>query len=77
MKTHVAYCSACNREVEVMLPPNHVPGIHPGAHDAEACICLAHGEHCTGSFCPLFSVPPDEMAEALARHRAGHAGDST
>lgn len=77
MKTHVAYCSACNREVEVMVPADYVQGAHPTAHDAEACICMAYGEHCTGSLCPLFAVPPDEMAEALARHRAGNGGEST
>ena len=77
MKTHVAYCSACNREVEVMLPADHEAEKQPGAHDAQACICMAYGEHCTGSLCPLFAVPPEEMAEALARHRAGEAGEST
>lgn len=71
MRTQVAYCSACSREVEVLVPADYVPGSHPTAHDAEACICLAYGTACTGTLCPLFSTPTEEMAEAYRNYREG------
>lgn len=65
MDRHFAYCSACDRQVEVVVRPGFVP--EPGkAIPAGALICLAHGESCTGALCPLIGVPPDDVADALA-----------
>ena len=64
MDTHFAYCSACDRQVEVALKPGYVP--EPGQPvPAEAMVCLAHGDTCTGALCPLFGVPSEDMGIAL------------
>lgn len=66
METHLAYCSACDREVEVALRPDYVP--EPGEPiPTDAMVCLAHGDTCTGVLCPLFGVPPERMKESLDR----------
>lgn len=66
METHAAYCSACDREVQVSLAPGYQPV--PGEPiPAEAMVCLAHGDTCTGALCPLFGVPPERMKENLDR----------
>jgi hypothetical protein len=61
MNIHMAYCSACDRQVRVTLKP--------GASDddprPEDLVCLDHGEVCTGNLCPLFLVPPPEMKDRL------------
>jgi hypothetical protein len=69
METHLAYCSACDREVRVALAPDYEP--EPGKPiPPEAMVCLDHGEVCTGALCPLFGVPPKEMKEKLERSGA-------
>lgn len=64
METHLAYCSACDREVEVAFKPGFTP--EPGKPiPADAVICLAHGTTCTGALCPLFGLPPEQMRKNL------------
>jgi hypothetical protein len=64
METHLAYCSACDRDVEVALKPGYEP--EPGEPiPADAMVCLAYGETCTGALCPLFGVPPKQMKDTL------------
>jgi len=63
MKTQKAYCSACDRQVEVVIPENLPEGTLPSAHDPSACVCLEYGSSCTGSLCPLFEVPTGRMEE--------------
>lgn len=66
METHLAYCSACDREVKVTLKPGYTP--EPGEPiSQDAMVCLAHGDSCTGALCPLFGVPPKQMKENLDR----------
>lgn len=66
MKTHRAYCSACDREVEVMLDPAYT--LEAGEPiPPEAMLCLDHGEVCTGALCPLFGIPPRQLKENLDR----------
>ncbi len=67
MRTQLAYCSACDRQVEVLVPDDLPEGTLPTAHDPSVCICLAYGVSCTGSMCPLFEVPTEQMAENLRR----------
>ena len=71
MKVHMAYCSACDRQVRVTLKP--------GADDAdpqpEDLICMDHGTVCTGSLCPLFLVPGPEMKERLDQILEEEGGD--
>ncbi len=61
----LAYCSACDRNVPVVLRApverDHVP--RPA--DASRLVCLDYGVRCTGSLCPLFSV------DRRARRREG------
>ena len=60
-----AYCSACDRNVRVVLPPG---GGDLDSHlDVSELVCLEHGETCTGEMCPLFGVPSDQMRENLKR----------
>lgn len=64
MEKHFAYCSACDRQVEVTLRPGYTPV--PGVPvPADAMVCLAHGDTCTGALCPLFGVPPESMGRKL------------
>jgi hypothetical protein len=66
METHLAYCSACDREVEVALKPGYTPEAGQPI-PAEQMVCLAHGTTCTGALCPLFGLPPETMKETLDR----------
>jgi hypothetical protein len=67
MKTQKAFCSACDRQVEVVIPDDLPEGTLPSAHDPSSCICLEFGETCTGSLCPLFEVPTGQMEENYKR----------
>ncbi|HSM05051.1 MAG TPA: hypothetical protein VK858_10505 [Longimicrobiales bacterium] len=56
---HMAYCAGCDRQVRVVVNPKVVAaGREPTTEDL---ICLEHGEACTGSLCPVFGVPPEDM----------------
>jgi len=63
----MAYCSACDRQVEVVVTEDLPEGSLPSAHDPASCICLEFGESCTGSLCPLFDVPTGQMEENYRR----------
>jgi len=60
MRATTAFCSACDRDVRVILP--EVP-----PHDAQApvsdaeIVCLEVGERCTGALCPVGAVSPTVM----------------
>jgi hypothetical protein len=60
MEARVIYCSACDRNVEVVLRQD--------GELAEAA-CLDIGERCTGTTCPLGAVPPDEVRARPERIR--------
>lgn len=57
------YCSGCDRNVraELIHPPD--PAL---ATDPSAFVCLECGDHCSGSFCPVTTVPTQEMKLRLA-----------
>jgi len=67
VRTQKAFCSACDRQVEVVVPEDLPEGSLPSAHDPSSCICLEYGESCTGSLCPLFDVPTGQMEENYRR----------
>ena len=67
MRTQKAFCSACDRQVEVVVPEDLPEGSLPSAHDPASCICLEFGESCTGSLCPLFEVPTGQMEDNYRR----------
>jgi len=79
VKTQKAFCSACDRQVEVVVPEDLPEGSLPSAHDPSSCICLEFGESCTGSLCPLFDVPTGQMEENYRKIvkdiRAGRSGN--
>ena len=69
MDKHWAYCSACDRQVEVTVDPTG--GVDPVTGDpVEALVCLEVGHTCTGALCPITDATPEEMREALVRLRA-------
>lgn len=64
MDRHWAYCSACDRQVEVVV--RRAARIDPSTGEpANEVICLEAGETCTGALCPLTEIPPSEMRAAL------------
>ncbi|MDP2470987.1 MAG: hypothetical protein Q8W45_04230 [Candidatus Palauibacterales bacterium] len=68
MERHWAYCSACDRQVEVVLKP--VGQTDPATGRPAEIICLEVGHTCTGALCPITDVPPERMREALENIRA-------
>ncbi|MGH7476203.1 MAG: hypothetical protein ACRELD_07930 [Longimicrobiales bacterium] len=66
MPERVAYCSACDRLVPVVIKPDAQPHPRPAIQDAEDLICLDYGSRCTGALCPLFSTEED-LAPSAAR----------
>ena len=64
MDKHLAYCSACDRQVEVVV--NRGARTNPTTGEPEdEIVCLEMGESCTGSMCPMCDVPADEMTRSL------------
>jgi hypothetical protein len=59
-EVRMAYCSACDREVRLKVPPDTRADEDGGSY-AEAYhlkgICLDVGEDCTGAFCPFGDQP--------------------
>ncbi|MHC4911142.1 MAG: hypothetical protein ACYTF9_15655 [Planctomycetota bacterium] len=64
-EVRVAYCSACDREVRLQVPPDApaeeastegTGGSYAEAHHLKG-ICLDVGEDCTGAFCPFGDQP--------------------
>lgn len=60
MKTQLAYCSACDREVRVLLTDAPEQDAQAAIPDAEV-VCLEIGRLCTGSMCPIGAVSPSAM----------------
>ncbi|HEY8483951.1 MAG TPA: hypothetical protein VIL13_05015 [Longimicrobiales bacterium] len=72
METRAAFCSACDRNVPVIL-------VHPSRHNRERdaeqeIVCLDYGVRCTGALCPVMYTLPDERA--LDPHRQGRIDPS-
>ena len=67
MKVQMAYCSACDRDVQIAFP------VQPVVADGQAnvldgdVVCLEIGSKCTGAMCPVGAVPPTVMAVRLVR----------
>jgi hypothetical protein len=68
MKTQMAYCSACDRDVRIQITGTD-------AHDAQApmpdteIVCLEIGDRCTGNLCPVGGI--SQTAMRVRRVRAG------
>lgn len=65
METRIAYCSACDQDVELVLADgNEADGADA---DLSEAVCMEVGRHCTGSTCPIAAVPPQEMRVRIQR----------
>lgn len=66
METHIIYCSACDRDVQVVFNVTPEPPETGGAEVDPSGICIDYCTHqCTGSSCALFDIPSSRMAERL------------
>jgi hypothetical protein len=63
METHLAYCSALDREVRVFLRPVLYDETDPAVTQTPGIICIDHAEDCLGICCPLFDVPVDSLLQ--------------
>jgi hypothetical protein len=66
MKTQTAYCSACDRDVQVIMPEEPVHDAQAPVADAEI-VCLEIGDRCTGHLCPIGAVSSTTMMVRLVR----------
>lgn len=67
MKNAQIFCSACDRQVRVMLSEKPTHDSHAMLHDEEV-VCLEIGDQCTGRLCPIGAAAPHTMVERLARN---------
>ncbi len=65
MSVRTVYCSACDRNVALMVEPDGQ--VRRMTTD---CVCLDYGEKCTGEMCPILAIPPEEVRANLARLKA-------
>ena len=68
MKPQTAYCSACDRDVQVIMPEELTHDAQAPVGDPEI-VCLEIGTKCTGALCPVGAVPPAVMV--VRRVRSG------
>ncbi len=69
MPRRMAFCSACDRPVPVLIRPGAGAHVPPRIEDAADIVCLDFGVRCTGAMCPLFSTPDDEPPADSGRSR--------
>jgi len=67
MKNHLLYCSACDREVRVLITGTPLYEDQAPLRDQEL-ICLDIGGRCTGNLCPLGAAAPNAMVGRLIRN---------
>jgi len=71
---HWAYCSACDRQVKVVIRPD--ARVDPETDEVtDEVVCLEVGHTCTGALCPITELSPGEMREALRRGRPSAGTD--
>jgi hypothetical protein len=66
MKSQVAFCSACDKDVRIVITDEPSQDGHANIHESEV-VCLEIGESCTGNLCPIGAAPPAVMAARLVR----------
>lgn len=72
MRNHRVFCSACDRDVNVIL--TDVPAVPDGQAsipDSEV-VCLDINAKCSAALCPIGTQPPAVMVARLARFDPGH-----
>jgi len=71
MRIRTAYCSACDRNVRVVVRSEVEEREPANARRASDLVCLEYGDTCTGDMCPLFHIPTEQMRENLAKLLGG------
>ena len=67
METRIAYCSACDKDVHVVVTDEPSQDGHANLWDSEV-VCLEIGHKCTGHLCPVGAASPVVMAARLVRN---------
>ena len=67
MKSHRIFCSACDREVQVVFTDDSTLTEGQATIPDSEVVCLDIGGKCTGELCPIAAQPPDVMMARLAR----------
>jgi hypothetical protein len=67
VKSHQLFCSACDREVRVLITPALNEQGQAVLHDSEV-VCLDIGSRCTGNMCPLGAAEPNAMVARIVRN---------
>jgi len=67
MQPQLAYCSACDKDVQIVVTDQPSQDGHANLHDSEI-VCLEIGEACTGHLCPIGATSPTVMAARLVRN---------
>ena len=62
MPTQKIYCSACDRDVQVVTPN------HNALETLEGAVCLDIGPRCTGVMCPICARAPATMRAETGAH---------
>ena len=67
MESQTAYCSACDKDVQIVITEQPSQDGQANVHDSEV-VCLEIGDACTGSLCPIGATSPTVMAARLVRN---------
>ncbi|HEU4995574.1 MAG TPA: hypothetical protein VFT29_12180 [Gemmatimonadaceae bacterium] len=67
MKTQTAYCSACDRDVNIVITDEPSQDGQANLHESEI-VCLEIGSQCTGGLCPVGATSSAVMAARLIRN---------
>jgi hypothetical protein len=67
MTNQQVFCSACDREVRVLITDAPTMEGQATAHDEEV-VCLEIGERCTGNLCPISAAAPASMVGRILRN---------
>lgn len=71
MERRTVYCSACDREVQLVLADGR-SGPEP---DLTGSVCLDIGESCTGAMCPVCAISPERIRGLLVQIDEDPAAD--
>lgn len=77
MERRAAFCSACDRNVPVLVEAPDWDDRIPSIRDVrEAVVCLDYGVRCTGAMCPMFRAPTEEAEALTSPELAWRAGQA-
>ena len=68
MTVRTVYCSACDRNVEILEEAQ--PAARTAGDDGSAAVCLDYGQKCTGEMCPVLARPSAVIRQQLDVLRA-------